>query len=250
MQYRVDFLDARQRFSDISVLLLGVLLCTATLLRAEGPDKANLDPQIRAAVHAHFSDVLNLPASEIVVEFPKAIHFRVTNPVWDDIVVLPGKQRTRTGLQVLKVGLFHAGELLHSTAAKVRVRTFQDVVVAQKMLRRHEIVAAQQVVLERRETTKMKRDLFASIEDVIGLRTTRVLQSGEVVTAGMVKTAPLITRGASVDIRFLRGAVEIVLPGVARQDGFYGRTIRVKCLETRKIFEAEILNAKTVLVNL
>ena len=88
------------------------------------------------------------------------------------------------------------------------------------------------------------------LKELSGLRTTRLIQAGDVITENLVETLPVITRGGGVEIRFKRGLLEITTPGIARQDGKIGDEIRVKCVESKKSYTAKIIDAKTVLVDL
>jgi flagella basal body P-ring formation protein FlgA len=60
----------------------------------------------------------------------------------------------------------------------------------------------------------------------------------------------VVRNGEKIDMRFQKGMLEIVLPGLAREDGALGEEIRVKCIETKKIFEGRVINAETVYVKL
>ena len=210
----------------------------------------NLNGQIKQVVKAHFSDVLDLSASEIVVEYAEPILFATTSPEWDNVQVLPGRQRGRKGSQVIKIGLFRNGQLLHRASGRVRVRTFENLPVASERLERHALIGPNHVSVERRETTRSKSLEVLSMDEIVGQRTTRIIQRGEIIRTNMIEATPVVMRGEPIHIRFIKGAIEIVLPGIARQDGYAGDKIRVKCLETKKLFNGDVLDSRTVIVNL
>ena len=130
----------------------------------------------------------------------------------------------------------------------MRVRTFQDVVVTVDRLTRHAVLLPQHLQLMRLETTRRKQKLFTSVASLSGYRTSRILQPGEIMDAGNVEAMPVITSGRHVDIRFQKGGLEIVMPGIARQDGYHGDKILVKSTENRKTYTARVIDARTVLV--
>ncbi|RMD90447.1 MAG: flagellar biosynthesis protein FlgA, partial [Calditrichaeota bacterium] len=43
--------------------------------------------------------------------------------------------------------------------------------------------------------------------------------------------------------------LEIILPGIARENGKKGDFIRVKTLDTQKILKAKVINTQNVLIN-
>lgn len=210
----------------------------------------NLNAQIKKAVQTYFSNELGRPDSEVVVEYAEPIIFKTASPEWDGVQVLPNRQKVRKGSQVIKIGLFLNGQLLHRAGGKIRVLTFENVVVAGERLARHVLIGPNHLAVERRETTRIKSSDMLSLDDIVGRRTTRIVQPGEIIGASMIEVKPAVTRGEPIDIRFIKGAIEIVLPGVARQDGYIGGKIRVKCLETKKLFVADVLDSRTVIVNL
>ncbi len=237
-----------RKYQFILAFILTALCLMAEPARAQS--SRNLDKQIKAAVQDYFVDVLDLSESEIMIEYSEPIVFKRAAPVWDEVQVLPGRRRVRKGAQVIRIGLFLNGELVQRSSGRIRVRTFQNVVVAREGIAKHAVIALNHVVLERKETTRMSHSEVLTTEDVIGFRTRRIVQTGEVIGESMIEAKPMVTRGAAIEIRFVRGTLEIVLPGIARQDGYLGSNIRVKCLETKKIFRGSVLDPKTVIVNL
>ncbi len=223
------------------------------LLLSCGQSRASttqLARRVRAAVSHYAVEKLRLPAQDVVVEFPDLSQRVKTLSAAGEPRVLPSQRGIRRGIQILRCGIFAGTELVQAFRLKVRIRTFGNVPVSKHQLPRHAVVTKDDFVWQRRETTRLNRHVQVSEKEIVGKRTRRIVQADEILTDSLLEPLPVVARGNNVDIYFHKGALEIVLPGVARQDGAVGETIRVKCLETRKEFEAKIVDSSTVIVNL
>jgi flagella basal body P-ring formation protein FlgA len=193
---------------------------------------------------------LQLSKDELILEFPNLEKQNAAKIAYDEIKILPSRKPVRKGLQLIKCGLYRNSQYLKTLNVNTRIRTFQNVVVSKTKLGRFTIVSPGDLQLARLETTHLTKKTFSSLKEMSGLRTTRLIQTGDVITENLVETLPVIARGGGVHIRFKRGLLEITTPGIARQDGKIGDEIRVKCVESKKSYTAKVIDAKTVLVNL
>jgi len=126
-----------------------------------------------------------------------------------------------------------------------RIRTFEEVVVAQHRIDRHHVVVEEDLCLERWETSDLD-EVFLDIPSVLGLRASRLIESGRVLREDMVERPPLIRRGDIVTVTVSMGCVSATIYGEARQDGRKGDRIRVRNLRSGKRMIARVLDAKTV----
>ncbi|MFQ5770617.1 MAG: flagellar basal body P-ring formation chaperone FlgA [bacterium] len=193
---------------------------------------------------------LNLPAEDVLIEISDIEEKLEAKVNFDELQVLPSQNRIHKGIQMIKCGLFYHTQLQKIVRVKVRIKTIQTVVVSKVSLQRHTILEPETLTLNRRETTNIKQKIYTSIAEVAGLRTRRIIQTGEIISKNLVETIPVIQRGSEIEIRFQKGTLEITLPGVAREDGQLGENIRVKCLENKKNYHAEVIDSNTVTVNL
>ena len=59
---------------------------------------------------------------------------------------------------------------------------------------------------------------------------------------------PIIKRGEEVTVVLDQNGMVISTKGVTREDGYLGRSVRVRNSMSKKEFQAEVLDAKTVKV--
>ena len=205
---------------------------------------------IKRAIENFVLQKLEMSKNEILMEFPKLDKYLQGITYTGEIRVLPSQNRLRTGNQIIKCGIFQQGQLKETLKVRVRIRTFQNVVVNKEKLGRHEILERSKINLSRRETTNILQKVYTTTDELVGLRTKRIIQPGEIITDKLVEPLPLITIGSEIDIYFQKGSLEIILPGISREDGYLDEEIRVKCSETKKLFKGKIIDSNTVIVKL
>ncbi len=231
-------------------LRLCALIALLTLPVNQGKSQTLTTEQLKVTIEKYVLHKLQLSKDELLLEFPSLEKQNAAKIAYDEIKILPSRKPVRKGLQLIKCGLYRNSQYLKTLNVNTRIRTFQNVVVSKTKLGRFTIVNSEDLQLARLETTSLTRKTFSSLKEMSGLRTTRLIQTGDVITENLVETLPVIARGGGVDIRFKKGSLEITTPGVARQDGKIGDEIRVKCVESKKSYTAKVIDAKTVLVNL
>ncbi|MCG8606981.1 flagellar basal body P-ring formation chaperone FlgA [bacterium] len=238
--------ERRSRSMVIRLACSFLLAFCSLSLQASG----SYDAQLHDAVKSFVVSQLGLPGEDILIELTESTLRDENSTIYDEIRVLPTKKTVRRGLQMIRCGLFFKSQLQQTVLVKILVRTFQNVVVSSSDLSRHQLLRPEDLKLDRRETTRLKRKFYLSVAEAVGMQSKRRIPQDEILYSGVIETPPLIKRGSEIEIHFNRGALSIVLPGVARQDGHMGKPIAVKCPDTRRVYNAYVLDAKTVIVNL
>ena len=213
---------------------------------------SELENQLRTSLERVVVDRLNLPRIDLLIEISDFKRAAQQGRPFDKIEILPSRRPIRKGVQMVRFGLFEGTRLLKDFQAKVRIRTFENiVVVAGANLARYKVIRAGDLRLSRRETTTLKTDkYYKAVTELVGQRTKRLMKEGRIIAPNSVETVPLINRGSEVEIHFSKGPLNIVLPGIAREDGRPGMSIRVQCLENRRSYQANVIDSHKVKVNL
>lgn len=230
--------------------LLSLLLCALNSVAAPMQSPAEFIDRVRSVVESHVIEKLALAPQDVIVEISYVENQEYTHQPDDELRVLPSEKGVQRGLQYLTCGVFSNGQMQIAFRVRARIKTFQTVVVSAVKVGRHETLAPEQLMFSRRETTGLQPKFFTTIESAAGLRARRILREGEIITEAVVEPAPVVTIGSPVDILFKRGALIIKLPGAARADGWAGQVIKIKCLENNRVYDGEVVDAKTVVVNL
>ena len=126
------------------------------------------------------------------------------------------------------------------------IRTYEDIAVPNKKIDRHEILAMDDLVIKRMETTKLAGVTFDNIEDLIGKRAIRPILPNIPITAEMIDNPPLIRKGDFVKVSVQSGNLHVVTKGVAKEDGYWGKVIRIKNIDSNKELYGKVEDSTTV----
>ncbi|MFQ5705966.1 MAG: flagellar basal body P-ring formation chaperone FlgA [bacterium] len=244
-QPRENWLDRRSILFAMVLLYFGSGVCD---VRSASVRK--IPARMKESIERYVYQNSDVPKEDVVIEFGSFSGEIANISAAAEFRVLPSRGKIKKGSQMIRCGLFLDNELLRRFAVRINVRVFQTVVVSNRPLSRLTLLADDFLSLSRRETTHISRTIYTSKDGLVGLRTRRFVQSGEIVTEDLVEVPPLIARGKEVRIIFKKDALEISVTGVSREDGRLGETIKVKCLETNKTFKANVVDATTVIVPL
>jgi flagella basal body P-ring formation protein FlgA len=244
--------ERRGGSNRLGTLLFPYLAFSLLLTIQSVPVEANgsSDARLHTAVKSYALSQLDLPEEDVLIEITEPMPSAKNDLIYDEVRILPTKKTVRRGLQMIRCGLFFKSRLQHTILVKVVVKTFQNVVVSSSDIKRQQSLRPEDLKLDRRETTRLKRGFYLTVADAVGKQSKRWVRQDEILYSDLTETQPLIRRGSEIEIHFSRGALNIVLPGVARQDGRLGKPIAVKCRETRRVYNAQVLDSKTVLVDL
>lgn len=124
------------------------------------------------------------------------------------------------------------------------------VAAAAKPIARLQPIQAEDLVLVKLDLTQIPRKSFTSIEDVVGLRARRKIAPQTVLREDLVEKPPLVQRGDMVTVLVNTGGLSITAVGRVRQAGSLGDLIQVMNIDSNKQFQARVLDANTVVVDL
>lgn len=156
----------------------------------------------------------------------------------------------KNGANLVEVTVFSKDGVYKKFSVTAHVKTFDDIVVASSLLQREQKITPELIRLERLETTNFKRDYFTLLEDVVGLQTKQVVGKDKPIFTGMVELPDIIHRGDIIKIVVKLKNMEVTATGKALQSGKRGEMIRVQNQATGKKMLAEVVDERTVLIEL
>lgn len=131
------------------------------------------------------------------------------------------------------------------TAEVVRI---QRVVVAKSLLKRHEVIDAEDLEMKEIRLRGRRQSFETNPEALIGKRTIRSLKKGTAIRMDLVEEAPLILRGDRISIVLESQGLKISTLGKAVEDGLHGERIKVVNLDSKKIVVGEVIGQGRVRV--
>jgi len=164
---------------------------------------------------------------------------------------LPPKNGRVLGDVSLEMVLLHQGQPLKRIKVSGKVRLERPVVCASRPLKAQETLAAGDLQVIRREVTGLNTsEFFTSLDQVVGRILARSVGPQEIITSRHLSNQPVIKRGQEVTVVFDQDGLEISTKGVAKEEGYLGKAIRLVNPKSKKEFQGQVVNAKTVKVNL
>ncbi len=165
--------------------------------------------------------------------------------------VLSSKNPRLGGEVTLEMALVSQGQIVRRFQVTGRILREAAVVCAARPLAAQAILRPGDLRLARRDITGLKSgDYFLSPDQVAGRLLSRPLNAGEMVTRHHLSQQPVIRRGDIVTVVLDDRGLEVTTKAVAREPGYPGRPIRMLNPRSKKEFQAQVVDARTVKVTL
>lgn len=136
-----------------------------------------------------------------------------------------------------------------SVTATARVRIFDIAAVAARRIGRHEVLAADDIRLERREVTQLRDGYFTYPAELAGKRVRRVIAAGYLLQTSDVERVPVVERGSGVTVSVVIGSVIVTSKAKALEDGELGELISVQEITTGKRLTGVVAGERLVILD-
>lgn len=133
---------------------------------------------------------------------------------------------------------------------KSDIRLYTDMVLAKRPLLRNEILGVEDLAVERKLVTSLRKGIFNEVSELTGMRARRKINKGAVIMESDISMPPLLKRGSMVTILAEKGSLTISTRGKVMEKGFKGKIVRVKNVSSKKVVMAEVVDSKTVKVSI
>jgi len=243
-----EFLQYRLTQMGLAEVLKGGDLPPAIQVRQTG---VVLDSEeIAAAFRRYIQDQNPWPASELHIQiYPQDEPVLLPDKKFT-LEVLPPKGADRPlGEVTLEMAVLKEGRSVKRFKVVGKVTLEQKVICATRSLSPQTAIGPGDVRLCKRDVTGLsQRDIFTREKQVVGQMLAKGLGPQEILTSRHLSHTPLIKRGEEVTVVLDQNGLVITTRGVTREDGYLGRHVRVRNSKSKKEFQAEVMDAKTVKV--
>lgn len=164
------------------------------------------------------------------------------------VEVYSQRQQVRLGYQTVWVKLIRSDKLLKKFPVSVDVSLQKEICVAKQKIKFHSKITADMLKMEKRLIREDYDKLISGMDKIIGMEAKQVIGAGRIITADLLRQAPLIHRNQKIRIKIMAGGLLISMDGIARGEGTEGQMISVRCTATGKLFKARIQGPGDVLV--
>ena len=133
--------------------------------------------------------------------------------------------------------------------ATVNIEVLTEMVVTKRHLRRYHVITEDDIHLKKMDLSKVKSNAVTTYEEVLGKRTKRAINTGEVLRTDHIELPPLVKRGDVVSIIAETDGLRVTTLGEVRKKGCRGERIKVLNLDSKKCIYARVLDSNTVRVD-
>ncbi len=133
------------------------------------------------------------------------------------------------------------------TFITIRLKLFQEVLVAVKPIKSRETLTAGDFQLEKVDVTQVRGSAVKTLKGIETLRSKVSLRTGDVLVKEAVEAKPIINVGDQVNASVSSGSVYVSTEATARQEGLRGDIIQI-ITKDKKLFKAKIIDSKNVLI--
>jgi flagella basal body P-ring formation protein FlgA len=147
------------------------------------------------------------------------------------------------------VGVRCPGSQPWTVYLSAQVRSFGDVLVANRFLPRGTLLTQADLSTERRDLTTLPAGYETDASRLLGKRLRRSLREQTVIPPQALEAPKLVNRGDRVTIVVNHAGMQVTANGTALQDGVQGEYVRVRNQTSERIIEGEVVDARRVQIN-
>ena len=181
-------------------------------------------------------DIKNKPEDVVVADTDTAL----------EVVAKP--QANFQGWMSLQVKVsFGSGEYVMAPVS-LSVRRFAQVLVAKNRIPQGSLLDPSDFVLQREEIIDDSRGVLTNMQDIAGKTAKTSISAGQIMYALMLDNQKLVKKNDTVTVLFDTSLMSITMRAVAMKDGRAGDIIQVKNIDSRKIFDVQVVSNTAVRV--
>ena len=166
-------------------------------------------------------------------------------PDYDSVAVDGYGKDVPKGQTVVRLSFFHAGERVHKSTGSIKVGIVKLVLITTGPIKAGEQFSSDRLSTETRDISTLDEMPLESPTVLQGKVATHFIPSGRMLTASLAQAPPAIHVGDHVEIQITKGPVILETDGVARENGYAGKSIRVMNSDSRKIVSAVVIDSTT-----
>lgn len=127
----------------------------------------------------------------------------------------------------------------------VEVKRYQKVPILNQSVKYGEVITPEMLTVEKRELLNV-RDTYLSAASLDGMQAVRFLNAGQMVQFSDVKREQILKKGQMVKAIVGSPSFEVAISAEAQEAGSVGEVVKVKNLDSQKVFTAKIVERGVV----
>lgn len=165
---------------------------------------------------------------------------RIGHPDWEVVLSAVPAQGIRSRF-LLGCELRVQGQKVAEWHLNLRAELWRRVVVATRRIERQSSLARDLVEWRDVDVLALGSSPLESMEAVSMYQLVRTAEAGKVILWKDIKDRPLVLRNSVVEVVAEEGRMRISMKGKALEEGVMGQVIRIRNMQTRNDFQAEVI---------
>jgi flagella basal body P-ring formation protein FlgA len=217
--------------------LMGFLAFSVSLAATENHFNKPLSEKV--------SEIFDLDTAYVKVEIIKCNLSQFITE-YDSLHVTSLSDSEPNGLMPFLVIIFKDNKEIEKGQIRVRIRRYADVLVTNDRIKQHDIISPDKVNIEKMEITVLFEKPLTSVAELAGMWSKRNIAKGQILSTGLLEEIPAITSGQGVSILYKISGLEATAAGVALENGYPSKTIKIRNNQSGKIINCTIMEDGTV----
>ncbi len=174
------------------------------------------------------------------------VPIELVTPGEPKIEIVRLSDRPLSGPTVLGLRLLVDGQPEKEASVTADIRHRRPALVARGGMRRGDTLAPDGVDLKEVDVTSARGRIYTDISQIEGLRLTRSVRAGELISGAHTEPVPVVFRGDAVVLAVVSHNLRVTATAVALQDGGPGERIRVRNADSGTVVQGRVIDAGEV----
>jgi flagella basal body P-ring formation protein FlgA len=132
----------------------------------------------------------------------------------------------------------------------VYIKKYLNIIIAKHSLPAGTLVTKKDISLKKEDVSRVRGDYFTNITQLNNMVLRRSVKRGKILSSSLLKPKQLVNRGDEILILAQTSNLTIKVKGKALMNGILGQRIRVKNLNSKRVFQATVISNGLVKVNM
>jgi len=238
----------KKMFLSISaVYLLGIVLTGTTAIYAADAAKTITSSEVEKIIKQYV--IRNTPWTEEQIKIKNVnVSNKITPPLDWSYHITAAPASSMIGRSSFLLDITGIDNSVQSSWVTAEIEVWVDVVLASKPLKERQMVGADDIYIGRKDLSRLPAGYIDDIRRVSGKRVKRFVGANSILTENILEEPPLFKRGDKVFIVAESDALRVSAIGVAGEDGYRGRPVRITNMQSKKEVIGEVDDNGTVSV--
>ncbi len=231
----------------LTVFVIGIIMAAYDTACAADADKTLLSADAAKIIKEYV--IRNTPWTEEQVNIKNVnISNKILLPEKWDYHIAAAPASSMMGRSSFLIDITGKDHSVQSSWVTAEIEVWVDVVLASKPLKERQMVGADDIYIGRKDLSRLPAGYIDDIRRVSGKRVKRFVGANSILTENILEEPPLFKRGDKVFIIAESEALKVSAIGVAGEDGYRGRPVRITNMQSKKEVIGEVDGNGTVSV--